>query len=97
MQVADNAGTTDEHRALNYLAVRYPVIYANASAAQGDEDSLTAIDVRPSRLGRPQSVLDVIFSYTHRRTDVTDKYFVRVDVTGEFPFLVSKLQPFFDR
>jgi hypothetical protein len=24
MQVADNAGATDEHRALNYLAVRYP-------------------------------------------------------------------------
>lgn len=25
------------------------------------------------------------------------KNFVRVDVTEEFPFLVSKLQPFFDR
>jgi hypothetical protein len=24
MQMADNAGATDEHRALNYLAVRYP-------------------------------------------------------------------------
>ena len=28
IQMADNAGATDEHRALNYLAVRYPAIYA---------------------------------------------------------------------
>ena len=27
MQMADNAGATDDHRALNYLAVRYPPIY----------------------------------------------------------------------
>ncbi len=27
MQMADNAGATDEHRALNYLAVRYQAIY----------------------------------------------------------------------
>ena len=28
MQLTDNAGATDEHRALNYLAMRYPAIYA---------------------------------------------------------------------
>src|SRR4029453_8200800 len=27
IQMADNAGATDEHRALNYLAVRYPAFY----------------------------------------------------------------------
>ena len=31
MQITDNAGASDEHRALNYLAVRYPVIYAKAA------------------------------------------------------------------
>jgi hypothetical protein len=31
MQMTDNAGATDEHRALNYLAVRYPAIYAKAA------------------------------------------------------------------
>ena len=35
MQMADNAGATDEHRALNYLAVRYPAIYATAADAFG--------------------------------------------------------------
>ena len=32
MQLADNAGSTDEHRAINYLAVRYSAIYALAAA-----------------------------------------------------------------
>ena len=31
MQMADNAGATDEHRAVNYLAVRYPAIYAKTA------------------------------------------------------------------
>lgn len=30
VQIADNAGATDEHRALNYLVVRYPRIYEKA-------------------------------------------------------------------
>jgi hypothetical protein len=42
-------------------------------------------------------VVDVIFSYTNRNTDFTEAYFVRVDVTGEFPFLVTKLSPYYDR
>ena len=31
--------------------------------------------------------------YTNRETDVTEKFFVRVDVTEEFPFLHTKLSP----
>jgi len=97
MQIADNSGSIDEHRALNYLAVRYPAIYANALEAHQGEKSLSAVEVRPSRLSEFEAILNVVFSYTHRRTDVTDKCFVRVDVSGEFPFLVSKLQPYYDR
>ncbi len=29
--MTDNAGATDEHRALNYLAMGYPAIYARAA------------------------------------------------------------------
>jgi hypothetical protein len=96
-QVADNAGATDEHRALNYLAVRYPAIYARAAEAHAAEMALSGVEVRPSRLSGTRTIMDVIFYYTHRRTDVTDKYFVRVDVTEEFPFLVTKLSPFYER
>lgn len=97
MQMADNAGATDEHRALNYLAVRYSAIYATAAECHGRACSLTAVDVRPSRLSGIRKIVDVIFSYTHRQTDVTEKFFVRVDVTEEFPFLVTKLSPYYDR
>ena len=96
-QMADNAGATDEHRALNYLAVRYPRIYTLAVERHRENDSLTAIEVRPSRLTGVRKIVDVVFSYTHRQTDVTEKYFVRVDVTEEFPFLVTKLSPYYDR
>jgi len=96
LQLSDNAGATDEHRALNYLAVKYPAIYTRTAQAHADNASLTAVEVRPSRLRSVRTVLDVVFSYTHRQTDVTDKYFVRVDVSEQLPFLVTKLSPFYD-
>ena len=94
---ADNAGSTDDHRALNYLAVRYPAIYATAADAFGRDSSLTAVDVQTSPLSSTRKVVDVIFSFTNRNTDVVEKYFTRVDVTEEFPFLVTKMSPYFDR
>lgn len=97
MQMADNLGATDEHRALNYLAMRYPSIYTTATECYGRDCALSSIEVRPSRLSATRKIVDVIFSYTHRQTDVTEKFFVRVDVTEEFPFLVTKLQHFYDR
>jgi PatG Domain len=97
MQMADNAGATDEHRALNYLAVRYPAIYAKAAEAYGQSCSLTGVAVRPSSLNSTRKIFDVIFSYTNRNTDFTEKSFVRVDVTEEFPFLVTKMSPYYDR
>ncbi|MGY1786872.1 cyanobactin maturation protease PatG family protein [Geodermatophilus sp. SYSU D00698] len=97
MQMADNAGATDEHRALNYLAVRYPAVYAQAAEANRQGKGMTAVEVRPSRLSGAQVIVDVIFSFTHRRTDVSEKFFVRVDVSGEFPFLISKMQPYYER
>jgi hypothetical protein len=97
MLLADNAGATDEHRALNYLVVRYPAIYTTVADAFGRDSSLTAVDVLPSLLNGTRTVVDVIFSFTNRNTDVVDKFFTRVDVTEEFPFLVTKMSPYFDR
>jgi hypothetical protein len=96
-QLADNAGATDEHRALNYLAVRDPAIYKTTAEAHGRNCSLTAVEVVQSRLSAVRKVVTVVFTYTNRATDVQEKYFLRVDVTEEFPFLVTKLSPYFDR
>jgi PatG Domain len=96
MHMTDNAGATDEHRALNYLAVRYQAIYANVADAFARNASLTSVDVISSPLSGTRKVVEVIFSYTNRTTDVTEKVFCRVDVTEEFPFLVTKLSPYYD-
>jgi hypothetical protein len=97
MQMTDNAGATDEHRALNYLAMRYPAIYARAAEQFRSDFSMSGVEVRPSPLSGARKIVDVIFSYTNRNTDYTEKSFVRCDVTEEFPFLVTKLSPYFDR
>jgi hypothetical protein len=95
-QMRENAGATDGDRAVNYLVVRYPRIYEAAAEAFGKNQSLSAIDVRPSTLSGTRTLVDVIFSFRHRTTDVVEKHAVRVDVTDEFPFLVKPLSPYYD-
>lgn len=96
-QVADNAGATAEHRAVNYLSVRYPAIYEVATEQFGMGASLTSVDVVPSALSGVREIVEVVFTYTDRRTGVHDKRSVRVDTTEEFPFLVDSLSPYFER
>jgi cyclic patellamide precursor peptide PatG len=97
MLMADNGGTTDEHRALNYLAVRDPAIYTTAADAFARDCSLTAVNVQCSPLSGTRRVVDVIFSFTNRNSDVVEKFLTRVDVTERFPFLVTRMSPYFDR
>lgn len=94
--MTDNAGSTDEHRALNYLCVRSADVYHKIEAAFDREASLTAIDFQPSPLSGTRNIIEVIFSFTDRKTDVTEKLFTRVDVTEEFPFLISPMKSYFD-
>jgi len=97
IQQSDNAGDSDADRALNYLAVRYDQIYATAANAFAHNSSFTSIDVLPSPLSGTRKIVQVVFSFTSRETDVASKYFVRVDVTEEFPFLITKMSPYYDR
>jgi PatG Domain len=97
IQITDNAGATDDHRALNYLAMRYPAIYATTAEQFGRNAALSAIEVRRSSLSGTRRIVECIYSFTNRSTDVTEKYFTRVDVTEEFPFLITKMAPYYDR
>src|SRR5215831_584709 len=97
LQMTDNAGATDDHRALNYLAMRYPGIYAKTAEEFARDFSLSGVDVLPSPLSGTRKLVDVILSYSNRNTDFTEKFSVRVDMTEEFPFLVTKLSPYYDR
>ena len=58
---------------------------------------LAAVEVRTSSLSGTRKIVEVIFSFTNRNTDVVEKQFLRIDVTEEFPFLVTKLSPYYDR
>jgi hypothetical protein len=97
LQMTDNAGATDEHRALNYLALRYQAIYSKAAEYFAQNASLTGVNTQVSSLSGARKILEVNFSFTNRNTDVVDQCFVRVDVTDEFPFLVTKLSPSYYR
>lgn len=97
MQMTDNAGSIDEHRALNYLAVRYHRVYHLVFEQLSNNCFLSAIESKYSRLSGVRKILDIIFSFRNRNTDVEERYFVRVDVTEEFPFLVNKLSPYYER
>jgi hypothetical protein len=97
LQVAKNAGLADHHRALNYLAVRYPAVYAAVAERHAAEHTLASIETKDSRLSGARRIVDVILSFRDRKTDVLDKLFASVDVTELFPFLVTKLSPYFDR
>jgi len=74
MQMTDNAGATDEYRALNYLAVRYPTIYATVADCYGRDCSLKGVEVRPSPLSGTRNIVEAIFSFANRNTDVTEKF-----------------------
>jgi PatG Domain len=97
VQMADNAGSTDADRALNYLSVRYPTIYHAAAERIAADSTLSSVDVRPSPLSGVRTIVDVILAWTNRTTDVTEKDLVRVDVTEKYPFLVTKLVRYLDR
>jgi len=95
LMMADNVGGLDEHRAINYLALRYPAMYAKAYEMFAAGVTLDAVDVQPSGVGITRNLLDVIFSFRDRSTNFVEKWSARVDVTEEFPFLVMGLRAYF--
>ncbi|MGW0708020.1 cyanobactin maturation protease PatG family protein [Streptomyces sp. NPDC002643] len=98
LQLQDNAGVDPAHRALNYLTVREQEIYRKTSEMRSEGFALTSVEAAPSRLSSgSQSVITVVFSYTHRRSNVTEKWFVRVGLAGLFPFRVTPIQPYYSR
>ncbi|MEO5734328.1 MAG: hypothetical protein ABIN96_16850 [Rubrivivax sp.] len=99
LKVADNAGATDEHRAINYMATRYPAVFNLAADRMSAGFGLDAIETSSSRLSGARRMVNVNFVFVHRQTNVPERYSVRVDVTEEFPFLSSTLSPapYFER
>jgi hypothetical protein len=91
-QFADNHGLADEERACNFLAARY-----TPPRPQVDGYELSGMRVIPSRLGSGIGrILRAIYTFSNA-AGATKEHFVRVDVTHEFPMIVSPMQPYLER
>jgi hypothetical protein len=98
-QVADNWGMTDVARAYNYLLARYELTPKNLRDI-GNNYVLADVPTFSSRLGGDASrIIRVVFTYKHRtdKTEQEKKFFVRVDVTHEFPYILTGWTPYLER
>lgn len=92
----DNAGSTDDDRAVNYIALRYLDVYKMASEmissdAKSPKYSLVGIVPEPARVQGMRKIVDVVFRYQERGNAKIIWINVRIDTTGMFPFLVKEL------
>lgn len=93
----DNVGDLDEHRAVNYLAMRYPAIYSLVIENYARDQSLQGVGISPVSTRSQRRLVDVTLRFVSRKTDVRELYAARVDVTGMFPFMVTALRPVFEK
>jgi len=95
MRITWNDGTSNRARGLNFLALRYDAIYAKVAEAFAQDDSLTGVRVVPSRLSDAGDILDFVFSFTNRKTGVTQMFSVSLNVAGKGIYLVAPLAPYY--
>jgi hypothetical protein len=86
-------GLTGEHRALNYLVLRYPKLYQLAF-----EKAQKGFSLRSVRFSRPpatggRTLVVVLLTFDASEDSRVEKWSVRVDVTDKFPFLRAALAP----
>jgi hypothetical protein len=98
-QLADNRGLTDQDRAYNYLIARYAIASENLEEIN-QEFELAGVPVIYSRLGGDsRRIVRVIYTFNSKgpNTPAQRKYFVRVDVTEEFPFIATSWNRYLER
>lgn len=94
-QRGGNVGVSDEHRALNMLALRYPQLYHLAFRVLGEGKALVGVDARGDIAG-DRRVVAVRLVFRDARSHLVERYHCSVDVTDLFPFLTSSLSQTFD-
>lgn len=94
--MTDNTGLSAEHRAINYLSLRYPGLYKKVADCYNRNLSLTSVETRRWKLAATRAVVEVLLTFTHRKDDFIEKYSIRVDVNDEFPYLASKIAPYYE-
>jgi hypothetical protein len=83
----ENMGVSDGHRALNYLLVQHPGMFLAAAERPGHVLDRMETRVIQAVGGRRQ--VAVILNFLDRATGVPERLYCTVDVTEEWPFVVS--------
>jgi hypothetical protein len=102
LEFSPNAGDSDFSRAKNFVAFRYPDIYLHTHNLKVGTDRsrsdtsyfLASIDTDYSEVMSPHAIVDVIFKYQSRDSDLLKFYYCSVDVTGQYPFISAPIQAF---
>jgi subtilase family protein/cyclic patellamide precursor peptide PatG len=98
-QLADNYGLSDEDRAYNFLVARYAVPTHDLEDLD-KEFELAGVPTMHSRLGGDdRRIVRVIYTFNGKgpNAPIRRQYFVRVDVTDEFPFIVTPWHRYLQR
>jgi len=86
VQSTENVGATDVHRALNYLIMQHPGIFLLAAEKHG-RHMLDRIDTRMVQGPSARKQVAVILSFVETSTGMVERFFTRVDVSEEWPFV----------
>jgi PatG C-terminal/PatG Domain len=86
-------GLVAEHRALNYVTLRYPMLYHLASKKASEGFSLQAVRFLRSPVAGGRILVDVLFTFISSVDSRAERWSVKVDVTDKYPFLRGALSP----
>lgn len=94
--LSDNTGQTDEHRAINYLTFKSLALYTQEIQMELNGFTLNSVSAQPDPLSGSRHIQDVILLYASTSTTQVQRYFTRIDVSGQFPFMVNDLAIYYD-
>ena len=94
LQFVKNPGDSDRNRAINYLALNYVDLYIKKAEMETAGKPFAGLSTQASAMSGGRTLLDAILSFNDRKYGTVEKYYCTVDITGQYPFLSDKLQPY---
>lgn len=88
VNIPDNLGANDGHRALNYFATQHPGPYIAVMERTGHA-LLHRIDTLVSDGPAGQILVTIVMNFVDRMTGVPERLATTIDVTEEWPFVVE--------
>lgn len=94
LQFVKNPGNSDNNRAINYLALNYVDFYIKKAEMDAAGKPFVGLTTQASAMSGGRTLIDVLLSFNDRKYGTIERFYCTVDVTGQFPFLSAKLQPY---